>query len=442
MDRVDEDIRWTTELSARREMDGRVDFLCVVYVGRDGQRVAPIDRDPAAPKIVRELIHSFPCRVDRQLSMISRPLAPENTLAFVDFLRSPDRRLPIIFLSAQNRGDRPLADPEAIASWVGGLAHCYHATTRFTSRTLEDRHLLPHHLNAWDGAVRIYWPQFSYQDDPYHHRMWSPRSVEASRARMHFEILHPVSLAAAPVFERNAPSWPTLERSVRRREFEKKGADAGAWAKLCEQEAQSMEQENQQLTKTNVDLEAALSEAKSQLHDLERRCEGLQASLIEVQKTRAQPLDEQLAPEDLSEAVARAEALYPAELTLALNGASEVRGNPFERPLEALQALEFLAHVWRPMKLGTSAKSVDLDIELRERCGWKYRSSQSEQTMKKYRSEYTTTVDGKIFWLGPHIATRSAKDPKHSLRIAFNWDERCERVVVGYIGQHQRTDAS
>lgn len=36
----------------------------------------------------------------------------------------------------------------------------------------------------------------------------------------------------------------------------------------------------------------------------------------------------------------------------------------------------------------------------------------------------------------------STKDARHCIRIAFTWDSDRQRVLLGYLGQHQETSSS
>ena len=84
----------------------------------------------------------------------------------------------------------------------------------------------------------------------------------------------------------------------------------------------------------------------------------------------------------------------------------------------------------------------DFDLSIREMCGWWYKSDQHETTRNKYRDWYTTRVNGDRRWMLEHIGTGASKDARHTIRIAFDWDKDEKMVVIGYIGQHQRTDAT
>lgn len=63
--------------------------------------------------------------------------------------------------------------------------------------------------------------------------------------------------------------------------------------------------------------------------------------------------------------------------------------------------------------------------------------------MNKYKDWYTTKVGNKVHTLQKHIGTGSSRNARYTIRIAFDWDKSKERrVVIGFIGQHQQTDAT
>ena len=41
-----------------------------------------------------------------------------------------------------------------------------------------------------------------------------------------------------------------------------------------------------------------------------------------------------------------------------------------------------------------------------------------------------------------HVGKGTSFDPQNTIRIAFDWDEEEQRVVVGYIGRHQKNRRS
>ena len=146
--------------------------------------------------------------------------------------------------------------------------------------------------------------------------------------------------------------------------------------------------------------------------------------------------------ENVSDAVRYAEDMYPDRLLLKTNSKSQVRDNPFEKPEDVWEALKWLAtdvsgrqgrHIRRPGLRPVSQGSLWLAVQ-----EWSARYDK-----KQVSSEwYTTKTNNKTYWLLEHIGTGASKDARHTIRIAFDWDKDEKLVVVGYIGQHQRTDAT
>ena len=151
--------------------------------------------------------------------------------------------------------------------------------------------------------------------------------------------------------------------------------------------------------------------------------------------------DEDLVIESVNDAVALAKERFDDKLLFQLNGKSRVEDNPFRHPKAVWDALHWLATTYYGFRTGESNLS-SLDVSIREACKWWYRGHQSDMTMNKYEEWYTTKVENKIHWLKKHIGTGSSKDARYTIRIAFDWDKSKERVVIGFIGQHQQTDAT
>ena len=150
---------------------------------------------------------------------------------------------------------------------------------------------------------------------------------------------------------------------------------------------------------------------------------------------------EDFLPTDVNEAVAQAEKNFPDELLFQINSRSWTKNNPFNDPKAVLDALEWLATTYYRSRRG-EISVPKLDDSLYEFCRWKYVSSQSEVTMGQFEDSYVTRVNGRPYRLEEHIGKGSDKDPVNTIRIAFNWDKERQQVIIGYIGQHQRTEAT
>ena len=140
----------------------------------------------------------------------------------------------------------------------------------------------------------------------------------------------------------------------------------------------------------------------------------------------------------VDEAVARAEELFPRQLLFALNSKSD-RDLPFQKPVEALAALVWLATDYHYVRWLKPGEEPGFDERLRKFCpGWKYRPHQAKGTKQQFADWYTTKFEGRLYEIGEHLTKGNSRDPKNTIRIAFAWDDERSQVVVGYVGLHQR----
>ena len=142
----------------------------------------------------------------------------------------------------------------------------------------------------------------------------------------------------------------------------------------------------------------------------------------------------------MARAVSLAMETFPKQLRFAVNSASDI-DTPFENLTACWRALTWLATTYRDSGLGNSSVP-DFKHSLLEACGWEYVARQSETAMNMYPEDYTAKVNGKAYQLHEHIGKGGNKSPRHTIRIAFAWDKDLSAVVIGYIGQHQRTAAT
>jgi hypothetical protein len=103
--------------------------------------------------------------------------------------------------------------------------------------------------------------------------------------------------------------------------------------------------------------------------------------------------------------------------------------------------MRWLATDYRDARRGIR-KCPDLDACCRKACGFRYAAHQSEVTMGQHRSDYELQWEGRTVMLREHLGVGVSYDPRHTARVAFFYDEASTKVVVGYVGQHQRNGAS
>lgn len=212
------------------------------------------------------------------------------------------------------------------------------------------------------------------------------------------------------------------------------------------------------LQRENADLKAAQDAAHRQITELSTAAEAAQKGYqaLEQEQTDLHDEAEEAAPKyaevqeqetlaappdfgDVASVLDFVENRWPNELRLALNNNSDHKLY-FDQPNQVYSALEWLATTYRNSKTGEKPVG-NLDVSLFTTCGWRYRPFQSDAAPGKYRSDYQTTDAEKNYSLDEHIGRGTGRTPGQ-IRVAFAWDEERKMVVVGYVGRHQRPNAT
>ena len=145
---------------------------------------------------------------------------------------------------------------------------------------------------------------------------------------------------------------------------------------------------------------------------------------------------------DVEDAVERARRAFPNELVVVLNSKSDV-ATPFKRPDEVYSVLAWLSTEYYRARTREVGRDPQFDKLLKEACsGWFYKPKQTDETKDQYPEWYRTRVEDREYELEMHVGKGTSFDPQNTIRIAFDWDEEEKRVVVGYIGRHQKNRRS
>ena len=242
---------------------------------------------------------------------------------------------------------------------------------------------------------------------------------------------------------------PLLAELRKRKEqpaAEKKRAEKPDDAPVAEQPEESRrfsDEEYESLQSENQHLGREVKSLHDKLREVQNEMESWRVAYIEAASKAPASTDEEetLPIENVRDAVELAKEKYENALLFQLNAKSQVEDNPFRHPKAVWDALTWLATTYYEYRKG-ERELPNIDQSVREACRWWYRGHQSNMTMNKYKDWYTTKVNGQICWLHTHIGTGRNKNARFTIRIGFDWDKDSDRVVVGFIGQHQQTDAT
>ena len=281
------------------------------------------------------------------------------------------------------------------------------------------------------------------------HPMAAVRSEEASRAPRRaglqeqvdgvlaqFEALEVQSPPAERQAEQPTPGHPPVALAV------PEAQPLISEAELASLRAgnERLSAENRSLASDNRHLSEQASELESDFNESRNLAEMWRISYQDMLRAQ-EPAAARALPEfeSVAQVVQLAERRLVGRLRFLLNSKSDTE-IPFDNPQQIWDALEWLATTYYQAKTGESGES-DFDLSLRRTCGWRYTPDQSNTTVGQYRDYYETRVGNRRRELREHIGTGNGYH-RGTIRIAFAWEADEQKVVVGFIGRHQRTDAS
>ena len=207
-------------------------------------------------------------------------------------------------------------------------------------------------------------------------------------------------------------------------------------------ENRSLHDDTQALSSENQDLRDEVELLKAELYESQEMEESWRLAYLSSKGGVPDAIsDTPQEIESVNAAVEAAKERFKGQVTFAPNSESEIEGNPFIRPEKVWEALQWLATTYYKSRMG-QLRVTNFDQSIKEACGWWYKGDQGETTMTRYRNSYTTHAHGRTYQLAEHIGKGTNFDARYTIRIAFNWDDGLRRVIVGYIGRHQQTDAS
>ena len=236
--------------------------------------------------------------------------------------------------------------------------------------------------------------------------------------------------AGAP--DEGGPAHPTARELA---EAQRAQRQAAAECDRLRAAAADLESGHARLAETNATLRLAkeqLDAENSRLRgDLDRARateEHWRGAYVDARRARAAADGGAAEIDSVAGAVELAARAFPDVLAVALNGKSDP-AVPFAKPAEVFDALAWLATAYRRRGAPGIGESCP---------GWFHKPDQSEATVGMYPDWYRTSFEGRAVAVTSHIGKGASFDPRSTIRIGFAWDDKTQRVVVGYVGRHQR----
>ena len=170
----DPTVTWIVEIEVAEQADKPDTEIAIILMreSSDG-RVRPLRTDPPEPpRVIRDLLDAPDLEYfDGSIALWSDPrtLRREYAAELVEALGDPRRRLPVIGVSINPETDAPIVDVPRLARRVAGMAHVWLVPPDATWALSEQ---LPPKLGVFNGAIRIWWPGFGPDADPFEHHLF------------------------------------------------------------------------------------------------------------------------------------------------------------------------------------------------------------------------------------------------------------------------------
>ena len=403
--------------------------------GRRQQVIAPARIKLGSPRVIRDIARLRSVRLgDHPYSLTPELVGAEHVELLTTELADSTRPYPIVLVSRRVHDDVPLTNSSELAERLAGVARVYELADKWTAFRLTEE--LGQPLSCFGGAVRLYWPRFNAEADPFMHPLWMPwQFKDADTAeRTLGQLCNMVFDAAA--FRHVEPIAISRVRSAAEREAREVARNSGAKSEdelfddliEMERKLKAVEATNAELLQDNKTLRenAAALVAHSAWKD-------------QAATSQAQAAADAAGPviaTSVEQAVQQAEA-KSKNLRFLPSAHSSASASPYKQPervQEALAALEEVASIWaETVGSGKAGGSVRQLFKAR---GFDYADDVSQTSKGKWGSEYTATYNDQELDISPHI-TLGAKQADSCLSIHWAWFKDEKVAVVAHVGRHK-----
>ena len=436
------EIEWISEAGVIREDKGKCVFSFSLMVAKRDGSYSPVDRDPSCPNVIKQIIKKYNCTSKLRLTANSLQVTKEaDAMTLFKFIRDDDRTHPILLVSKHEQSNGYLFDYNKIAENLCGLVYVVVAQSQELTVALSK--LLPSWHSCFDGAARLYWPGYGPMDDASKHPLWVGSRIITINQYRSDAFTQRVLTRVCEVFSYHTPadflSWAKIQEFDRKRAIQE-AIDSDELSDLVK----LYEDDNVNLASQVKSLRVELDSKTKENHELKFQND----SFIEAFKTRKDgsqdmaAAENQIPVESVDEAMKRARQAFEDQLVFALNSKSTKSGSPFQPAPETLKAFQWIATTYRDSKMGKGA-GQDLNLEVQGSMpGWSFTPRQTGAATGPYKEWYQCQHNGTTYPVHEHLKFGSRRCAEDTIRIAFTFCSEMEKVVIGFIGQHQKNSKS
>ena len=435
-DPIDSSLGWrTTEQLALEPPELRLTLRLAIEPIE--MRVRPARFEVRPPRIVSALASQLRGKIDGQiLSSHPTEVGADSVSGLVDLLTSRARRLPVVVITPSARLGRPLIDQRRAADRLFGIAHVVTLRTGDVSWGLTD-HLGGNQLSVYGGAVRIYWPGFDRDANPFDHRLWLPDRIEEFEAAGRPLIDQLARLVGSvAVLRVPADSLARRLRSLADSEARRELADLRRRiAEAPEEFTAELWADYERLSDSELNQRQRIDALEEEIAAIRQNYASLARDYGGMASTSPGDLEEEIEPASPREAVDVVAESYSDALVFlpeALESADECSYPNVEKLYTALRTIGDVVRGWRAGRLEAGFQGAFNDA------GIEYGPSVSNLTVGRTGSVYRREYQGHEILLGPHVKLGKGTSAALLARVYWWVDEAAKQFVIGHVGRHLR----
>lgn len=388
------------------------------------------------PKLIKDILDAFHEKID---DVPYKPLdfkGDEGLSDYLGYFLSETRKYPLVVISTDSN------NTELSELLLEKLAYDLTATA-FVCRIDEDisKKISERGGATWscyNGAIRVFWSSVKKNDNPFHHPLWTSDKI-LRRGDDNESISGSVSsmLRKQLIMDLSPYSVVSNTTSLQIRESSR---DEAFEERIRLIRGQSLDAEVYEAMIDEYELQ--LKSYKATVLDKDNEIAILKYQLEELGRLSVSDSSDTKAPEVISsvqQAVEIAGKNFSSSIEFfknidkSIKTISEVAGPP-EKILEYFEKLDVLTdEILASGEKGIGKTHLKWLQDNGVKC-----SGESDTTKKnaKAQQKRTFSFDGEDVLFDKHMKLGDATDIKHCVRIYFEWSDRKQKFLVGYVGEH------
>lgn len=392
--------------------------------------ISPARLSIGSPRVIRDICAEIPAYIG-DMEVLAKPydVTQDQLEHLIELLFSNRRNLPVIVLSPYSGGDHNLINADKLSQNLAAMAIIVRISDPEVTWDFADE--IGRQLSCFNGAARIYWPGFSLQQSPYHHKLFLSTWIEKVNPEVASRIIQQAIFDVA-VFRFSGDR--KIANLIRKVEAQKRQKSLDEMKKSVGEEF--LEEYEQDLLRIE-ELEDKIQELESENLNLKENQQVLISRSWESEDNVDVSEDDYLEFQSVLEAVEKA-AEVCENLEFLRSAYRVAEESPFRRPFDIYKALcdldEFVVE-WRE-RHAEAGSGIEIIQYLRSR-GWSRRSSMriSPTARGKFARFYEFEYQGRRQFFEPHI-TLGSGDKNSCASIHFIFDGEREKIIIAHVGEH------